>query len=215
MRQQYHNGMNVLRQADPRANQKSRTRAALVAAAAALLDGGGRPTVAEAAEAAKISRATAYRYFPTQEALLVEALELTPMVRPVEAWVGALPATGAHPARLLELQDLFNRILFQKEVPMRTALRVYLDAWLAKRAAGERSPAVRPGRRMEWIEAALRPADRTLSKTQRRRLHAALALTLGVEALIVMKDVCQLDDDEALSVLRWAATTLLKAGLKA
>ena len=215
MRHEYHNDMIVPRQADPRANQKSRTRAALVAAAATLLDGGSRPTVAEAAEAAKISRATAYRYFPTQEALLVEALELTPMMRPVEDWVAALPATGANPARLLELQDLFNRIQFEKEVPMRTALRVYLDAWLAKHAAGEHSPIVRPGRRMEWIQAALRPADRKLSKAQRRRLHTALALTLGVEALIVMKDVCQLDDDEALDVLRWTATTLLQAGLKA
>jgi hypothetical protein len=116
---------------------------------------------------------------------------------------------------LLELQDLLNRILFEKEVPMRTALRLYLDVWLAKRAAGEHSPVVRPGRRMEWIEAVLRPADRKLSKAQRRRLHAALALTLGVEALIVMKDVCQFDDDEALAVLRWTATTLLRAGLNA
>jgi hypothetical protein len=29
-----------------------------------------------------------------------------------------------------------------------------------------------------------------------------------------MKDVCRLDDDEAMDVVRWAATTLLSAGLE-
>ena len=44
-----------------------------------------------------------------------------------------------------------------------------------------------------------------------RRLRAALSLTLGSEALIVMKDVCRLDDAEALAVLRWSALSLLRA----
>ena len=52
---------------DLRANQKERTRAALVDAAKALVRAGAPPTVAEAAERARVSRATAYRYFPTQD----------------------------------------------------------------------------------------------------------------------------------------------------
>jgi hypothetical protein len=44
--------------------------------------------------------------------------------------------------------------------------------------------------------------------------RAALALTLGSEALVVMRDVCRIDDDsEAAKVLEWAATALLRAGL--
>jgi hypothetical protein len=46
------------------------------------------------------------------------------------------------------------------------------------------------------------------------RLRAALSLTLGSEALLVMKDVCRLDDREGLEVLRWAAVALLRAGLE-
>ena len=52
--------------------QKLRTRAALLDAARSLVADGIEPTIAEVADAAMVSRATAYRYFPTQEALLVE-----------------------------------------------------------------------------------------------------------------------------------------------
>jgi AcrR family transcriptional regulator len=55
-----------------RVNQKRRTRAAIVAAAVELVEQGQSPTVAEVADAALVSRATAYRYFPTQEYLLFE-----------------------------------------------------------------------------------------------------------------------------------------------
>src|SRR5215212_1898352 len=60
-------------QREGRVNQKRRTRASLLAAAVELLKRGKSPTVAEVADAALVSRATAYRYFPTQEYLLFEA----------------------------------------------------------------------------------------------------------------------------------------------
>lgn len=199
---------------DPRANQKERTRAALVAAAAELLRRGAPPTVAEAAEAAKVSRATAYRYFPTQEALLFEVAELNPSVAPVEAALAAL-STGADPeARLLQLLDAFNPGIFADQVPMRTALRVYLDTWFANRRDGTEKVAIREGRRTRWLDQVLEPVRRGMPEPDWRRLRAALSLTLGSEALVVMKDVCRLEDKEALSVLRWAAVALLRAGLE-
>src|SRR6266851_7446103 len=66
-----HNEMVVSRQ-DGRLNQKRRTRRAIIEAAAKLVRGGQQPSVAEAAEAAVVSKATAYRYFPTQHSLLLE-----------------------------------------------------------------------------------------------------------------------------------------------
>ncbi|MEO5634711.1 hypothetical protein [Gaiella sp.] len=52
-----------------------------------------------------------------------------------------------------------------------------------------------------------------LPDESKRRLQAALALTIGSDSLVIMKDVCRLEDDEALAVLRWAAIAILRAGL--
>jgi len=56
-----------------RTEQKGRTRSALVAAARRLVASGVSPTVEQAATAAAVSRTTAYRYFPSQAALLAAA----------------------------------------------------------------------------------------------------------------------------------------------
>jgi hypothetical protein len=66
---------------------------------------------------------------------------------------------------------------------------------------------------MRWLDTALEPVRKKLPKAEWRRLRAALALTLSIDAFVVMKDVALLDDDEALEVLRWAALALLHAGL--
>jgi AcrR family transcriptional regulator len=208
----YHETMQISQKKDPRANQKERTRDALVDAAKALARNGTALTVAEAAERARVSRATAYRYFPTQESLLLEVANISPAVKPVEDMLGELSGEDAE-ERLVRLLDTFNPIVLAEEVPFRTALRVYLDTWLDSRRKGDNAPKVREGRRMRWLDKALEPVRRQLPKDESRRLRSALALTLSIDALVVMKDVAQLDDEEALSVLRWAALALLRAGL--
>src|SRR5215216_7826182 len=56
-----------------RTNLKRRTRDALVSAARSIVAEGRTPKVEEVAETASISRTTAYRYFPSQRALLAAA----------------------------------------------------------------------------------------------------------------------------------------------
>jgi len=190
---------------DPRANQKQRTRAAIVEAAARLLAGGVEPTVATAAEAAKVSRATAYRYFPTPEALHIEIAGVTPAYAPVEVLIQALAGDDSE-ARLLAFVGKFNAITFAEEARMRMALKVYLDTWFASRGDEAKAPAIREGRRMRWLDRVLEPARRDMTKARWR--------TGGTEVMVIMKDVCRLDDAEAQEVLLWAAQTLLRAGLE-
>jgi AcrR family transcriptional regulator len=196
-----------------RADQKARTREALVAAARELLRAGAPPTVAEAAEAARVSRATAYRYFPTHDSLLLEAGSITPAAEPIEALLDQLPSEDVE-ERLVTLLDRFNPIVFAEELPMRTALRTYQDTWLQARARGDTATPVREGRRMRWLDKVLAPVRRDLTDAQWRRLRYALALTFAIDAMVVMKDVCRIESDkEALAVLRWTALAILRAGL--
>jgi AcrR family transcriptional regulator len=208
----YYIGMQVSRQADPRANQKKRTRAAIIEAAAALLREGTLPTVADAAERALVSRATAYRYFPTQESLLLDVAQVEPLVAPVEALVASF-STDDVAQRLTDLIDTFMPILLGEEVIVRTAVRVYLDTWLENRRSGQETP-VRAGRRARWLEEALRPIQTQLGDAGWRRLRSVLSLTLGTEAVIAMRDVAGLEDNEEIVAdLRWAARALLQAAL--
>lgn len=198
---------------DPRSNQKERTRSAVVEAATKLLRQGVQPTVGEAAELAKVSRATAYRYFPTQEALLVEVALVNPAAESVEQWLAE--PKGDDPADNLKgLLSAFGNVTRREETTLRTGLRVYLDIWLESRRRGDEPTAVREGRRMRWLDQVLEPVRREMRPAQWRRLRSALALTLGVEALVVMKDVCKLSDEEALATLTWTAQALLRAGME-
>lgn len=199
---------------DPRSNQKERTRAAIVEAATRILRSGATPTVAAAAEAAKVSRATAYRYFPTPESLHIEVAGITPTLEPVEELIQTLEGDDVE-ARLATFLQTLNSLTFANEAKIRMALRVYLDTWLSGGGRdGGRTPPVREGRRMRWLESVLAPAKRGLPKKQWRKLRAALALTVGTDAMVIMKDVCRMNDDEAQEVLLWTAQTLLRAALQ-
>jgi AcrR family transcriptional regulator len=208
----------TLRSQDPvlessgRVNQKRRTRLAIVDAARAMLERGDTPTVAQAAEAALVSRTTAYRYFPTQESLLLE-LSVTVSVDEIDAFL-ARPRDDTPQDRLLELVDTFNRYCADHEVLMRTAERHYMDTWLAAERTGEgHEQPVREGRRRQWIATALEPVLGTLPEAERQRLEAALCLVIGVEAFTVMRDVCQLEPAQGIAVLHWAAQAILAAAL--
>jgi AcrR family transcriptional regulator len=204
--------MNVSSQEDPRRNQKDRTRAAIVEAAVAMMRDGVTPTVTSAAEAARVSRPTAYRYFPSQESLLTEIRDVTPSTQPVENLLQDMTGDDAR-QRLGDLLDAFNPIVLANEGLYRAALRLYLDTWFSARKAGQDHPDVRFGRRMRWLDRALEPLKDSLPPDQFRRLLNALSLTLGADSLVIMKDACGLDNDEAEEVLRWTAFAILEAAL--
>ena len=187
-----------------RVNQKRRTHRAIVDAAVDLIAEGRTPSVAEAAERALVSRTTAYRYFPTQQSLLVEAAlaaAASPLDHIFEQATGSIDVG----VRVDAVAVAFNREVAEREAEFRLMLRIYLDQWLAE---GE---LVRPGRRLEWIDEALRPLRDQLGEEARGRLTAALAMVMGIEAYVVARDVCQLAPPDAQRVMRWAAKALLEA----
>ena len=194
-----------------RTNQKRRTRQAIVDAARAMLDRGDPPNMVHAAAEAGVSRTTLYRYFPTQESLLLE-LSVSVSVEDIEALL-AKPLDGTTPEdRLVELVDAFNRYIADNEALMRTAMRHYLDTWLAAERGGEgHDRELREGRRRQWIATVLGPMLDAMPSSDRQRLVAALCLVVGGEAFTVLRDVCQLEPAEAVAVAHWAAEAILAA----
>lgn len=187
-----------------RQKQKERTRATLVDAARKLLARGLTPTVEEAAEAASISRATAYRYFPSRRELLVAA---HPEVE-TASLLGPEPTIDPS-ARLDAVVIGLSEIFLGAEASYRSMLRMSLDPDPATR--GDLS--LRQGRRFLWIEDALDPVRETLTQGQFERLVNAIAASIGIEALVALVDLGGLTPAEAVEVMRWSAQALFKGAL--
>lgn len=191
-----------------RENQRARTRRDLVAAALRLVTDGRTPTVTEVADAADVSRRTAYRYFPSGEQLIVEAL-LEGMRSEVEREIDAADSADGISTRMDRLVDALHHLTVDKEHLLRQMIRLTID-----RGPIEPGVPARPSRRLDYIEQALSPLRGQLKPVDYDRLVHAIAVVIGIEARIVLHDICGLDDQAILETERWAAQALLSTAVR-
>lgn len=192
-----------------RRKQKQRTRDALKAAAGQLIAEGEMPTVTAVAERAAVSRATAYRYFPNQDALIAEVLLDQALGDGLKAVDEAARSQATAEARLASVVNADHDLVTRHEATFRSAIR----AMMVRDPVEDASVQRRPGNRLRYLAEAIRPATRRLGKERTERLVAALAMCVGLESILVTKDVCGLADDEAVLLKQWAAGALLSAAL--
>lgn len=188
-----------------RTSQKRRTRRVLLDAAQALMADGQEPAVEAVAERAGVSRATVYRYYASAEALALEAtldatLDLTPPSYKADLGV---------PERVAEIQAR----LYDHACRNETQLRLYLASAHRLYAESGGQAQTRMGRRLPLIESALTPAREVLTETTYRRLVGALAVMMGIDALVVLRDICDFDHGTAKATMGWAVQTLVAAAL--
>ncbi|SEH83856.1 DNA-binding transcriptional regulator, AcrR family [Mycolicibacterium rutilum] len=188
-----------------RPNQKSRTRKDLLQAASRLLREGRTPTLEQVAEEAMVSRATAYRYFPSVDALLIEAPLDDELPEPAELFRDV--ATTDPIERMLLVDDAMQQLISANERPLRLMLAQSLQ-----RDSGE-IPA-RQNRRTALIEAALAPARGDFSPDALDTVTEALAVFIGTESMVVFSDVLRVDAERARSVRRFAIQALIEAARK-
>lgn len=186
-------------EATGRTNQKARTRQALIEAARRLLADGQTPQVEDAAEAAGISRTTAYRYFGNQRALLQAA---HPDIAP--ATLLGPDAPGALPARLDAFVEAFCDYNFTWQHQLRAALRLALEP-------GTAPPTLRQGRAVAWVEDALRPLAQTHPQVDINELAVAIRSAIGIESLIWLTDIAGYDRTQATRTVHRTARALLAA----
>ncbi|MBX3363326.1 MAG: helix-turn-helix transcriptional regulator [Phycisphaeraceae bacterium] len=194
-----------------RENQRHRTRKDLLAAAARLLKQGRTPDMDEVAAEAMVSRATAYRYFPSIDALLVEA-PLEGVVPSPEQVFSADDDSTDPIERIDRAEAALHEACYRNEAQLRMMLAASLDR-TAKGATRDGIP-VRQNRRTLLIEAALAPMRRSLSKPAYARLCAALAMIFGTESMIVFQDVLGVDKKTARKIKSWAVRSLVSAAMK-
>jgi AcrR family transcriptional regulator len=193
-----------------RPNQRQRTRKDLLVAASNLIKKGQKPTLDEIAEAALVSRATAYRYFPRVEALLLEA-SLDVATPDADALFGNDDSTD--PIERVERVDTaLHDLVLENEAQLRMMLMYSLER--SVNGNGESEVPKRQNRRTPLIEAALAPARSEFKPAALGMLTKTLAILVGTDAFIVLKDVLQLEDAEARKIKRWAIRALIDAARK-
>jgi AcrR family transcriptional regulator len=196
-----------------RANQKARTRAAIVDACGDLVRSGAEVTMPEVARRALVSEATAYRYFPDLISLLREALE------------GTWPDPAEALAPVAQSADPATRVAFACEYLLR-GVHDYQGAVRAMMSHTITAPAdarTRPGIRFGLIDYALAPFERqtgpaggpALDPEAMASLKQELAVVVSAEAFFVLTDLCGLTPDDAIRTAARSAATLTSAAFAA
>jgi AcrR family transcriptional regulator len=187
-----------------RANQKLRTRNAIVQAAAELARTGREVTMPEVAKAALVSEATAYRYFPDLASLLREAID------------GQLPVLEDALAPVAGSADPVARIAAATEFLLRhvQGRQGVVRALIAATITRPGEPQARPGLRFGLIDSALTPLDSTLDPARLAQLKRDLAVVVSAEALFSLTDLHGLSPEEAIESIVHTAATLTRAALR-
>jgi AcrR family transcriptional regulator len=198
-----------MRVAPANATARDRTRQRILAAAVALVGRGRVPSIAEVALRADVSRATAYRYFPSRSKLIaaVVAASLEPVRR--------YEPRAADPRH--RLRELFTQTFprFRKYEPhMRAALQLSLEHESLARAGLLEEEPYRRGFRRDLLYRAAAPFRRDFGGKDFDRLVKALSLFYGIEPYVVLKDIWDCSDAEVESILRWSLEALLDAALR-
>ena len=191
-----------------RTNQRARTRQAIMDATADLLDEGrADPSMDEIAERARVSRATAYRYFDSAPDVVWQVFADRGLPTVEETFAGAGDDVVERVARA---ERVINGYLFGDPDGARAFERAVLDRTLR----GTGAPDDRAARRMAYIDAALEPLAPHLAPDDLERVRNALALTMGSQVVPALLDTCRLDEATARRVTGFAGRAIVAEALR-
>lgn len=180
-----------------RANQKLETRKEIIASAKYFISQGIEFTLEDVAKKAKISRATIYRYYSNADILISEAaLEIPKDSETINKALRHLKIDE----RLFGIQEYYNTFTINNE----NAFRKYLSVVIKPSNSGNE----RGARRNETLQKALK--ESTLKQKEKNKLSNLLTVLMGIEPLIVTKDVCGLNNEQSKELLNWGMEMILK-----
>lgn len=184
---------------------RAKTFNALMDTAMHMLEEGWFPSITELAEAAGVSRATAYRYFPTQSDLVAYVVDES--LGPIKTWESDEKTVSK---RIEGLLHFTYRQLEMHEGALRAALQVSLQQWAATRAQKPtKVPLVRGNRRRLLAMVASPWKDKVSEDDFNRFLHG-FSVIYGTEVFLVLKDIWGLELDEIQNVVQWMGKAMVR-----
>ena len=181
-----------------RVKQKQETREKILSSTQELMNYGEKFTLEEVAEKAGVSRATIYRYYSNVGILSAEAgIDInTKSPKTIYENLQGLEIKD----KLLGVQEYYNNLTLDNENAFRNYLSIVLtsDSQHYKRGA----------RRSKTLKMVMEETN--LTKTEIKNIQNLFTVLMGLEPLIVTKDVCGLDNEQSKKLLRWGMELLLK-----
>ncbi len=194
--------MNKLPLDEGRVRQKLKTRVSILTAAKRLMKQSQKISLEDVATEAKISRATIYRYFSNIDLLIMEAsLDIQhPTSDQIKEQTKALSLVD----RLRYIQEHYNTLAQENEIEFRR----YLSAALIEAITQKKK--VRGARRVESLKKSLQPFKKQIPEKEFTKLIHIASVLMGIDALVVTKDVCYLSNEESSELLEWGLQMILK-----
>lgn len=167
------------------------------------------PSVPEVAVRSKVSRATAYRYFPSRSALITAVIDSS--LGPVRTLASDNPDGRERVNELFV--STFPRFK-EFEPQLRAAAQLALEQWALERAGLLEEVPYRRGHRVRILAHAIAPIAPSLTPALHLRLHHALSVVYGIEPYIILKDIWGLPDRQVERTALWMANALIDAALR-
>ena len=194
----------------PQRSARAATFRLLLDTAMAMIQQGGlAPSVAQVAAQARVSRATAYRYFSTRSSLISAVIGAS--LGPVRTFASDT-ASGRERVRELFMQT-FPRFK-EFEPQLRAAAQLALEQSALERAGVLQEEPYRRGHRINILAHALEPLAATMAEPVRDKLQRALSVIYGIEPYVILKDIWGLPDKDVERIALWMAEALVDAALR-
>ncbi|OBU05935.1 TetR/AcrR family transcriptional regulator [Morganella psychrotolerans] len=197
----------------PYSGTRRRTFNLLINTALTLFEQGAIPSVSELAADAGVSRATAYRYFPTQSDLISATVNAS--LGPILTWRSDSPETHT---RMEQLLAFAYPQMFKHEGALRAALYVSLQQWAQDRSASAKSQVndekkLIRGHRKAILANVVEPLKSQVDNDTLDKVIRAFSLVYGSEVFLVMKDIWKMDDSGVIDITQWMAKAIINQAL--
>ncbi len=184
---------------------KKRTYEHLIQIAIEALEQGNDISITELSNKCGISRATAYRYFPTKSDLVSAVVEQS--LGPIFFW-------KSNKEKVEERVNDFLAFAFPQmlkhEGALRAALRLSLQQWATERSKiSEQSEKLVRGNRKEILYNLLLPLKGELSQELYDKVIYSISIIYGSEILMVLKDIWNFDNEQVITLSQWIAKAII------